>query len=205
MGALVATLWIILIIIVVVIAWLIVIFNRMVILKNRFQNAFAQIEVQLKRRHDLIPNLVETAKAYLKHEHETLQEVIDARNGAAKGLSGLKNSLTDPTLVQTFAAAEQGLQSALGRFNMVVENYPELKADKQMIMVHEEITSTENRIGFARQFYNDMVTEYNVFRQLFPNNLVAGLFGHEKDAVLLEFDDKPKSAIMVAPKVDFTA
>ena len=205
MGALVATLWIILIIIVVVIAWLIVIFNRMVILKNRFQNAFAQIEVQLKRRHDLIPNLVETAKAYLKHEHETLQEVIDARNGAAKGLSGLKNSLTDPTLVQTFAAAEQSLQSALGRFNMVVENYPELKADKQMIMVHEEITSTENRIGFARQFYNDMVTEYNVFRQLFPNNLVAGLFGHEKDAVLLEFDDKPQSAIMVAPKVDFTA
>lgn len=183
----------------------ILIFNRLVLLKNRFQNAFAQIEVQLIRRHDLIPQLVETAKAYLKHEHETLQEVIDARNGASKDLSGLKNSLTDPALVQTFAAAEQSLQSALGRFNMVIENYPELKADKQMIMVHEEMTSTENRIGFARQFYNDMVTEYNVFRQYFPVNIIAYLFHHRKDAVLLEFDDKPQSAIMVAPKVDFTA
>ncbi|MBR3482065.1 MAG: LemA family protein [Neisseriaceae bacterium] len=180
----------------------IVIFNRMVLLKNRFQNAFAQIEVQLIRRHDLIPNLVETAKAYLKHEHETMQEVIEARNGAAKGLAGLKNSLTDPTLVQTFAAAEQGLQSALGRFNMVVENYPELKADKHMIMVHEELTSTENRIGFARQFYNDMVTEYNVFRQYFPCNIIAYLFRHRKDAVLLEFDDK--AAIIVAPEVKFS-
>ena len=202
MGVLAITLWIIAIIVVVVIAWLIVIFNRMVILRSRFQNAFSQIEVQLIRRHDLIPNLVETAKAYLNHEHETMREVIEARNGAAKGLAGLKNALTDPALMQTFAAAEQGLQSALGRFNMVIENYPELKADKHMIMVHEEITSTENRIGFARQFYNDMVTEYNVFRQLFPNNLVASLFGHEKDALLLEFDDKPQ--IYTAPEVKFS-
>ena len=193
---------IILLVLVALAVVVIVIFNRMVLLKNRFQNAFSQIEVQLIRRHDLIPNLVETAKAYLNHEHETMREVIEARNGAAKGLAGLKNALTDPALMQTFAAAEQGLQSALGRFNMVIENYPELKADKHMIMVHEEITSTENRIGFARQFYNDMVTEYNVFRQLFPNNLVASLFGHEKDAVLLEFDDKPQ--IYTAPEVKFS-
>lgn len=181
--------------------WLIAIFNRMVLLKNRFQNAFAQIDVQLKRRHDLIPNLVETAKGYLKHEHETLQEVIEARNGAVKGLTGLKNSLNNPDLVQAFAAAEQNLQAALGRFSMVIENYPEIKADKHMMMVHEEITSTENKIEFSRQHYNDCVTEYNLYRQYFPNNIVAGPLGHGPDATLLEFDDKPQ--INVAPVVNF--
>ena len=193
---------IVVIVLVAVVAWLITIYNRLILLKNRFQNAFAQIDVQLKRRHDLIPNLVETAKGYLKHERETMQEVIEARNAAVKGLSELKGSLNNPDLVQAFATAEQNLQAALGRFNMVVENYPDLKASPNMMQLNEEISSTENRIAFARQHYNDSVTEYNVFRQLFPNNLVSSLFWHEKDAVLLEFDDKPQ--IYTAPEVKFS-
>ena len=193
---------IVVIVLVAVAAWLITIYNRLILLKNRFQNAFAQIDVQLKRRHDLIPNLVETAKGYLKHERETMQEVIEARNAAVKGLSELKGSLNNPDLMQAFATAEQNLQSALGRFNMVVENYPDLKASPNMMQLNEEISSTENRIAFARQHYNDSVTEYNVFRQYFPNNIVAGAFGHAKDAALLEFDDKPQ--IMLAPTVKFS-
>ena len=192
-----------LIVLVAVAAWLITIYNRLVLLKNRFQNAFSQIDVQLKRRHDLIPNLVETAKGYLAHERETMQAVIEARNAAVKGLADLKGSLNNPDLMQAFTTAEQNLQSALGRFNMVVENYPDLKASPNMMQLSEEISSTENRIAFARQHYNDSVTEYNVFRQYFPNNIVAGAFGHAKDAALLEFDDKPQ--IMVAPEVKFSA
>ncbi|MBR5941265.1 MAG: LemA family protein [Neisseriaceae bacterium] len=192
-----------LIVLVAVAAWLITIYNRLVLLKNRFQNAFSQIDVQLKRRHDLIPNLVETAKGYLAHERETMQAVIEARNAAVKGLADLKGSLNNPDLMQAFTTAEQNLQSALGRFNMVVENYPDLKASPNMMQLSEEISSTENRIAFARQHYNDSVTEYNVFRQYFPNNIVAGAFGHAKDATLLEFDDKPQ--IMVAPEVKFSA
>ena len=192
-----------LIVLVAVVAWLITIYNRLVLLKNRFQNAFSQIDVQLKRRHDLIPNLVETAKGYLAHERETMQAVIEARNAAVKGLADLKGSLNNPDLMQAFTTAEQNLQSALGRFNMVVENYPDLKASPNMMQLSEEISSTENRIAFARQHYNDSVTEYNVFRQYFPNNIVAGAFGHAKDATLLEFDDKPQ--IMVAPEVKFSA
>lgn len=193
---------IVVIVLVAVAAWLITIYNRLILLKNRFQNAFAQIDVQLKRRHDLIPNLVETAKGYLKHERETMQEVIEARNAAVKGLSELKGSLNNPDLVQAFATAEQNLQAALGRFNMVVENYPDLKASPNMMQLNEEISSTENRIAFARQHYNDSVTEYNTYRQFFPNNIVAGSFGHHKDASLLEFDDKPQ--IIVAPEVKFS-
>ena len=191
------------IVLVAIVAWLVTIFNRMVLLKNRYQNAFAQIDVQLKRRHDLIPNLVETAKGYLQHERETMEKVIEARNAAVKGLSDLKNSLNDPTMVQAFAVAEQNLQAALGRFNMVVENYPDLKASPNMMQLNEEMTSTENRIAFARQHFNDSVTEYNTYRQFFPNNLLAASFGHSQDATLLEFDDKPQ--ISVAPKVQFTA
>ena len=186
-----------------IVVWLIAVFNRMTLLKNRYQNAFSQIDVQLKRRHDLIPNLVETAKGYLAHERETMQAVIEARNAAVKGLADLKGSLNNPDLMQAFTTAEQNLQSALGRFNMVVENYPDLKASPNMMQLSEEISSTENRIAFARQHYNDSVTEYNVFRQYFPNNIVAGAFGHAKDATLLEFDDKPQ--IMVAPEVKFSA
>ena len=193
---------ILIVLLVAIVAWLIMIFNRMVLLKNRYQNAFSQIDVQLKRRHDLIPNLVETAKGYLKHESETMEAVIEARNIAAKELASLKNGLNNPEMIQAFSQAEQNLQSTLGRFNMVVENYPDLKASPNMMQLSEEITSTENKISFARQHYNDSVTEYNTYRQFFPNNLLANSFGHHKDAALLEFDDKPK--IVVAPEVKFT-
>lgn len=185
-----------------IVVWFIAVFNRMTLLKNRYQNAFSQIDVQLKRRYDLIPNLVETAKAYLKHENETMKAVIEARNSAAKELNVLKNSLNNPEMIQTFSQAEQNLQAALGRFNMVVENYPDLKASPNMMQLSEEITSTENKISFVRQHYNDSVTEYNTYRQYFPNNLVANTFGHHQDATLLEFDDKPK--LLTAPEIKFT-
>ncbi|MBR6876849.1 MAG: LemA family protein [Neisseriaceae bacterium] len=185
-----------------IVVWFIAVFNRMTLLKNRYQNAFSQIDVQLKRRYDLIPNLVETAKAYLKHENETMKAVIEARNSAAKELNVLKNGLNNPEMIQTFSQAEQNLQAALGRFNMVVENYPDLKASPNMMQLSEEITSTENKISFARQHYNDSVTEYNTYRQYFPNNLVANTFGHHQDATLLEFDDKPK--LLTAPEIKFT-
>ncbi|MBQ9601064.1 MAG: LemA family protein [Neisseriaceae bacterium] len=185
-----------------IVVWLIAVFNRMTLLKNRYQNAFSQIDVQLKRRYDLIPNLVETAKAYLKHENETMKAVIEARNSAAKELNVLKNGLNNPEMIQAFSQAEQNLQAALGRFNMVVENYPDLKASPNMMQLSEEITSTENKISFARQHYNDSVTEYNTYRQYFPNNLVANTFGHHQDATLLEFDDKPK--LLTAPEIKFT-
>lgn len=185
-----------------IVVWFIAVFNRMTLLKNRYQNAFSQIDVQLKRRYDLIPNLVETAKAYLKHENETMKAVIEARNSAAKELNVLKNGLNNPEMIQAFSQAEQNLQAALGRFNMVVENYPDLKASPNMMQLSEEITSTENKISFARQHYNDSVTEYNTYRQYFPNNLVANKFGHHQDAALLEFDDKPK--LLTAPEIKFT-
>lgn len=185
-----------------IVVWLVAVFNRMTLLKNRYQNAFSQIDVQLKRRYDLIPNLVETAKAYLKHENETMKAVIEARNSAAKELNVLKNGLNNPEMIQAFSQAEQNLQAALGRFNMVVENYPDLKASPNMMQLSEEITSTENKISFARQHYNDSVTEYNTYRQYFPNNLVANTFGHHQDATLLEFDDKPK--LLTAPEIKFT-
>lgn len=185
-----------------IVVWLIAVFNRMTLLKNRYQNAFSQIDVQLKRRYDLIPNLVETAKAYLKHENETMKAVIEARNSAAKELNVLKNGLNNPEMIQAFSQAEQNLQAALGRFNMVVENYPDLKASPNMMQLSEEITSTENKISFARQHYNDSVTEYNTYRQYFPNNLVANTFGHHQDATLLKFDDKPK--LLTAPEIKFT-
>ena len=185
-----------------IVVWLIAVFNRMTLLKNRYQNAFSQIDVQLKRRYDLIPNLVETAKAYLKHENETMKAVIEARNSAAKELNVLKNGLNNPEMIQAFSQAEQNLQAALGRFNMVVENYPDLKASPNMMQLSEEITSTENKISFARQHYNDSVTEYNTYRQYFPNNLIANKFGHHQDATLLEFDDKPK--LFTAPEIKFT-
>lgn len=177
------------------------IFNSLVTLKNRFQNAFSQIEVQLKRRYDLIPNLVETAKAYLTHERETLEAVISARNDA---LSGLKAAASDPTNAQALkklASSEGMLQGALGKLNIAVEAYPDLKASENMTQLSEELTSTENRVSFARQAFNDAVTEYNSFRQSFPNNLFAPTFGHKTDASLLEFDDA--EVIKDAPKVSF--
>lgn len=177
------------------------IFNQLVSLRNRYKNAFAQIEVQLKRRYDLIPNLIETAKGYMKHERETLDAVITARNAASSGLEAAKNNPGDADVMGTLAQAEGKLSGALGRFNMVMEDYPDLKANQNMMQLSEELTSTENRVSFARQSFNDGVMQYNTYKQSFPQNFFAGPFGHAADASLLEFEDSAE--IQAAPKVSF--
>ena len=178
------------------------IYNRLVSLRNRFKNAFAQIDVQLKRRYDLIPNLVETAKGYLKHERETLEAVIAARNAAAATLRTVAADPANAAAVQSLSGAEGALAGALGRLNVVMEAYPDLKASQNMQQLTEELTSTENKVAFARQAFNDAVMEFNTYRQSFPPNVFAGMFGFRSDAALLEFKDSP--AIQEAPKVSFT-
>ena len=180
--------------------WVIGLYNALVVLKNRFKNAFAQIDVQLRRRYDLIPNLVETAKGYLSHERETLTAVIEARNQAAGAAEALAAAPGDPAAVKAFSAAESGLAGVRSRLMVVVERYPELKADKQMARVMEELTSTENRIAFARQAYNDSVTEYNTKRELFPTSVVAGMFGFSPAALL---EATASEAQREAPQVKF--
>ena len=177
------------------------IYNQLIALKNRYKNAFAQIEVQLTRRYDLIPNLVETAKAYMQHERETLEAVISARNQAVAGLNAAAAAPGSTLALQKLAGAEGGLAQALGRFNVVMEAYPELKANANMMQLHEEISSTENKVAFARQAYNDQVMSYNSYKQSFPAVLLAGSFGHSEDAALLEFANSQD--IQAAPKVNF--
>jgi len=176
------------------------IYNRLVTLKNRFENAFSQIEVQLKRRYDLIPNLVETVRGYMKHERETLEAVINARNQAVGGLKQAAANPGDPAAMQALAGAEQMLTGTLGRLFALAEAYPDLKANQNMAQLTEELTSTENRVAFARQAYNDSVTSYNTYRQTFPPIVFANVFGHATDAELLEFDS---ATIAEAPKVSF--
>lgn len=176
-------------------------YNRLVSLRNRFKNAFAQIDVQLKRRYDLIPNLVETARAYMQHERETLEAVIQARNAAAAAGQQAAANPADAAAMQEFAGAEQALRGMLTRFFALSEAYPDLKANQNMMQLTEELTSTENRIAFARQSYNDSVTAYNTARESFPANLIAGPFGFE-EAVLLVIEDE---AERTAPRVSFSS
>jgi len=177
------------------------IYNRLVSLKNRYQNAFAQIEVQLKRRYDLIPNLVETAKGYIKHERETLEAVIAARNSAAAGLAAAASDPGNAAAIKDLASQEGALAGALNRFNVVMEAYPDLKANQNMMQLSEELTATENKVAFARQAFNDQVMAYNTYRQSFPPVAFAGIFGHGSDASLLEFEDSEE--IQKAPEVSF--
>jgi len=177
------------------------IYNKLVSLKNRFENAFAQIEVQLKRRYDLIPNLVETAKAYLKHERETLQAVVEARNVALAGLKAAAANPGSPSAIADLGHAEGALANALGRLNVVMEAYPDLKANQNMMQLTEELTSTENKVAFARQAFNDAVMSYNIYKQSFPPVFFAGFFGHREDGRLLEFADS--ETIQAAPKIEF--
>jgi LemA protein len=191
---------VILIIIALVVLFMVSTYNGLVTARNGFKNAFAQIDVQLTRRYDLIPNLVEIAKGYMKHERETLEAVILARNGA---VSGLKAAAVDPAnaaAVQQLAGAETQLGSALGRLFALAESYPDLKANQNMMQLSEELTSTENKVAFARQAYNDAVMNYNNHREVFPASMVANLYGFAPAQQL----DIGKPEAREAPKVSFT-
>jgi len=177
------------------------IYNGLVALRNRYKNAFAQIDVQLKRRYDLIPNLVETARGYMKHERDTLEAVIKARSQASGARETAAANPGDPQAMQGLMAAEAGLSGTLGRLFALQENYPDLKANQNMMQLSEELTSTENKVAFARQAFNDQVMAYNTYRQSFPPVVLAGAFGHGTDATLLQFEDSAQ--IQAAPKVSF--
>jgi LemA protein len=192
--------WIVLLVIVGIVLVFISTYNRLVTARNAFKNAFAQIDVQLTRRYDLIPNLVETVKGYIKHERETLEAVITARNAA---YTGLKTAAADPgnaTAVQQLAGADRQLGGALGRLMAVAEAYPDLKANQNMMQLSEELTSTENKVAFARQAYNDSVMAYNNAREVFPSSVVAGMFNFQPASPL----DIAKPEAREAPKVSFT-
>jgi LemA protein len=190
---------IILVVLLALVAFVVSLYNRLVSARNRFKNAFAQIDVQLKRRYDLIPNLVETAKAYMKHERETLDAVIRARNSAAQAEQQVAGDPTDVAAMQQLAGAERGLTGALTRFFALSESYPDLKADANMRQLSEELTSTENRVAFARQGYNDAVTSYNIARERFPANLMAGMFNFTEAPLLVVETEAEREA----PRVSF--
>jgi LemA protein len=174
-------------------------YNRLVALRNRFKNAFAQIDVQLKRRYDLIPNLVEIAKGYMKHERETLEAVIEARNQASRAESKAAADPGDVDAMATLAGAERALTGTLGRFFALSEAYPDLKANQNMMRLQEELATTENKIAFSRQNYNDAVMTYNTARESFPTNIIANSFGfHEAALLVIEREEE-----RAAPKLSF--
>ena len=191
---------ILVVVILFIIVWAVGIYNRLVKLRNRFKNAFAQIEVQLKRRYDLIPNLVETAKGYLKHERETLEAVINARNQAVSAGKAAADNPGDPEAMKGLMGAETLLTGALGRFFALAEAYPDLKANQNMMQLSEELTSTENKVSFARQAYNDAVMNYNIRRETFPDMIIAGATGFGP-AELFEIEAPEQRE---APKVSFS-
>ena len=182
--------------------WGVGIYNGLVTARNAFKNAFAQIDVQLQRRFDLIPNLVETAKAYMSHERETLEAVIAARSAAQSGLAAAKANPGDPDAMAQLAAAQGQLNAGLGRLLAVAEAYPDLKANQNMMQLTEELTSTENKVAFARQAFNDAVMHYNNRREMFPNSILAGMFGFQP-AMLLEIAADKQAQVREAPKVQF--
>ena len=184
----------------IVVLYLIGLFNRLVTLRGRLRVAFGQVEVQLQRRYDLIPNLVETVKGYMAHERETLEGVIEMRNKAASGLQLAAGNPGDASAMAALMGAENQLGGALGRLFALAEDYPDLKADKNMARLQEELTSTENKVSYSRQAYNDSVGDYNIYKQTFPPVFFASMFGHGQNASLLEFESQK---ISKAPQVEF--
>jgi len=192
--------WIVLIVIVLAVLFVVGLYNGLVTARNGYKNAFAQIDVQLTRRHDLIPNLVETAKGYLAHERQTLEAVVTARNAAVAGLKAASANPGDAAAIQQLAGAEGALSGALGRLFALAEAYPDLKANRNMMQLSEELTSTENKVSFARQAFNDAVMGYNNKREMFPGSVIAGMFSF-MPAQLLEIESPEKREV---PKVSFT-
>lgn len=190
---------VVLVLFIVLAMWAMGVFNGLVKLRNRYENAFSQIDVQLKRRHDLIPNLVNVAKGYMEHEKDTLEAVIQARNQAISASNAAATKPGDEAAMNQLASAESNLNGAIGRLLMIAESYPDLKANENMLALQEELTSTENKVSFARQAYNDAVTVYNTTREQFPANMIAGMFGFQ-NAQLFVVDE---AAEREAPKVEF--
>jgi LemA protein len=189
------------VVVVLLLLWVMLGYNGLVRARNGFKNAFAQIDVQLQRRFDLIPNLVETARAYMAHERETLEAVTNARAAAVAGLTAAQQNPGDPVAMKKLADSQGQLAGALGRLNVAVEAYPDLKASQNMMQLSEELTSTENRVAFARQAYNDSVLSYNNRRQSFPGSLIAGMFNFDPAAQWEIAPDHPETR--EAPKVQF--
>jgi len=200
MSPLLITLIVLLVVAIIIVLWVVGIYNSLVTLRNRFKNAFAQIDVQLKRRYDLIPNLVETARAYLKHESETLEAVIKARNIAAAAAEAAAANPANGQAVQNLMGAEAGLTGALSKLMMVSEAYPDLKANQNMSELSEELTATENKVAFSRQAFNDSVMVYNTRRETFPTVILAGMFGFQ-NAELFQIEDPTERN---APQVKFS-
>lgn len=192
--------WLFIGFLVLVLVCIIAIYNKLIALRNRFKNGFAQIDVQLQRRHDLIPSLVESAKAYLSHEKETLTQVIEARNQAESARKSARSQPDNAGAMNALGRAEGLLSGSLANLYAVSEQYPELRANETIIQLMEELSSTENRVGFARQAFNDLVMDYNTYREQFPNNFIAGLLGNFKAAQQLELEDQ---AARKAVKVSF--